>query len=41
MTASLIRADATRIPLADDSGDLIVPSPPNVALRSYTDGGEQ
>ena len=40
MTFSLIRGDATSIPLADDSVDLIVTSPPYFALRSYTDGGE-
>lgn len=37
---SLIRADASRLPLADESVDLIVTSPPYFALRSYTDGGE-
>jgi DNA modification methylase len=42
---SLIRGDALTIPLADDSVDLIVTSPPYFALRSYTDacgtcGGE-
>lgn len=40
MTYQLIRGDATSIPLADDSVDLIVTSPPYFALRSYTDGGE-
>lgn len=40
MTYELIRGDATSIPLADDSVDLIVTSPPYFALRSYTDGGE-
>ena len=40
MTFSLIRGDATSIPLADDSVDLVVTSPPYFALRSYTDGGE-
>jgi DNA modification methylase len=38
--ASLIRADAVRIPLADASVDLIVTSPPYFALRSYQDDGE-
>lgn len=37
---SLVRADAINIPLADDTVDLIVTSPPYFALRSYTDGGE-
>jgi len=39
MTA-LVRGDARRIPLADESVDLIVTSPPYWSLRSYTDGGE-
>ena len=38
--ASLIRADAIRLPLRDESVDLIVTSPPYFALRSYHDGGE-
>ncbi len=37
---SLVRADAVSIPLADESVDLIITSPPYFALRSYTDGGE-
>ena len=40
MTYQLIRGNATAIPMADDSVDLIVTSPPYFALRSYTDGGE-
>jgi DNA modification methylase len=36
----LIRGDATVIPLADDSVDLVVTSPPYFALRSYQDGDE-
>lgn len=40
MTYELIRGDATALPLADDSVDLIGTSPPYFALRSYTDGGE-
>lgn len=40
MSAALVRADAVAIPLADDSVDLIVTSPPYFALRSYQDGGE-
>lgn len=39
MSYQLIRGDATSIPLADDSVDLVVTSPPYFALRSYTDGG--
>jgi DNA modification methylase len=38
--AALVRADAVAIPLADDSVDLVVTSPPYFALRSYTDDGE-
>lgn len=41
MTGSLIRADAVAIPLADESVDLVVTSPPYFALRSYQDGGER
>jgi len=37
---TLVRADSIAIPLADNSVDLIVTSPPYFALRSYTDGGE-
>jgi len=37
---SLIRGNALAVPLADESVDLIVTSPPYFALRSYTDGGE-
>ena len=40
VTYQLIRGDATSLPLADDSVDLIVTSPPYFALRSYQDGGE-
>lgn len=40
MTSHVLRADARCLPLADDSVDLIVTSPPYFALRSYTDGGE-
>lgn len=39
-SATIIRGDARHMPLADDSVDLIVTSPPHFALRSYTDGGE-
>lgn len=38
--AFLVRADALGLPLADESVDLIVTSPPYFALRSYQDGGE-
>lgn len=38
--ASLIRANALRLPLADESVDLIVTSPPYFALRSYQDDGD-
>jgi DNA modification methylase len=37
---TLLRADARRLPLADESVDLVVTSPPYFGLRSYTDGGE-
>lgn len=40
MTYELLRADARDLPLADESVDLIVTSPPYYALRSYQDGGE-
>lgn len=38
--AALLRANALTLPLADESVDLIVTSPPYFALRSYTDGGQ-
>ena len=37
---SLAQGDALRLPLADDSVDLVVTSPPYFALRSYRDDGE-
>ena len=40
MSYQLIRGDALSLPLADESVDLCVTSPPYFALRSYTDGGE-
>lgn len=40
MTALVLRADALNQPLADESVDLIITSPPYFALRSYQDGGE-
>lgn len=39
-TARVIRANARALPLADNTVDLIVTSPPYFALRSYQDGGE-
>ena len=39
-TATVIRANALHLPLADNSVDLVVTSPPYFALRSYQDGGE-
>jgi DNA modification methylase len=39
-TAQIIRADSRSLPLADDSVDLVVTSPPYFGLRSYQDGGE-
>lgn len=36
----LVRGDARKLPLADESVDLIVTSPPYFGLRSYQDGGE-
>ena len=35
----LLQADAVALPLADDSVDLVVTSPPYFALRSYRDAG--
>lgn len=37
---TLLRADALHLPLADNSVDLIVTSPPYWGLRSYQDDGE-
>ena len=36
----MIRANSRHLPLADNSVDLVVTSPPYFALRSYQDGGE-
>ena len=36
----LVQADAVQLPVADDSVDLVVTSPPYFALRSYQDDGE-
>src|SRR4051812_6607042 len=38
--AELIRGNALDLPLADDSVDLIITSPPYFALRSYQDEGQ-
>lgn len=38
--SAVVRGNARALPLADDSVDLIVTSPPYFALRSYRDGGE-
>jgi DNA modification methylase len=35
----ILRADARSLPLAEDSVDLVVTSPPYYGLRSYQDGG--
>jgi DNA modification methylase len=40
VTATVIQADTLNLPLADNSVDLIVTSPPYFGLRSYQDGGE-
>ena len=40
MSLDIVRGDARSLPLADNSVDLVVTSPPYFALRSYTDGGE-
>jgi DNA modification methylase len=39
-SARIIRGDARHLPLADNTIDLIVTSPPYFALRSYTDNGQ-
>jgi DNA modification methylase len=36
----ILRGDACRLPIPDESVDLICCSPPYFGLRSYTDGGE-
>jgi DNA modification methylase len=38
--AHVMRSDARTLPLANESVDLVVTSPPYFALRSYHDGGE-
>lgn len=40
MSATILRADALALPIADASVDLVVTSPPYFGLRSYQDGGE-
>ena len=40
MTATILRADARSLPLAENTVDLVVTSPPYFGLRSYQDGGE-
>jgi DNA modification methylase len=40
MKPLLLRGDARTLPLADESVDLVVTSPPYFGLRSYQDGGE-
>src|SRR5699024_9907254 len=37
---TIYRANVLNLPLADDSVDLVVTSPPYFGLRSYQDGGE-
>jgi DNA modification methylase len=39
-TAQILRADSRQLPIADDTVDLVVTSPPYFGLRSYQDGGE-
>ena len=39
-TVQIVRGNALTLPLADDSVDLVVTSPPYFGLRSYQDGGE-
>jgi DNA modification methylase len=40
MSAAIVQANSRHLPLADNSVDLVVTSPPYFALRSYQDGGE-
>jgi DNA modification methylase len=40
MSAVVLRGDAAHLPLADESVDLIVTSPPYFGQRDYRDGGE-
>jgi DNA modification methylase len=40
MSVQILRGNALALPLADDSVDLVVTSPPYFGLRSYQDAGE-
>jgi DNA modification methylase len=40
MSVQILRGNALALPLADDTVDLVVTSPPYFGLRSYQDGGE-
>ena len=40
MSITILRGNALALPLADESVDLVVTSPPYFGLRSYQDGGE-
>jgi len=40
MSVNIIRGNALALPLADNTVDLVVTSPPYFGLRSYQDGGE-
>ncbi len=40
VSVTILRANALALPLADESVDLVVTSPPYFGLRSYQDGGE-
>lgn len=40
MSVRIIRGDALALPIADETVDLVVTSPPYYGLRSYQDGGE-
>ena len=40
MSITILRANALALPIADESVDLVVTSPPYFGLRSYQDGGE-
>ena len=40
MSVTILRGNALALPLADNSVDLVVTSPPYFGLRSYQDGGE-
>lgn len=40
MTVRIIHGNALKLPIEDESVDLVVTSPPYWSLRSYRDGGE-